>query len=110
MAVAAVEARDPANSLRFPARWIAYILAAIELTSVFSFVLNVGWTDTQLPGLTNRQTPSSNSTTPLMIIAVKDAGMNPMSGFLNVCLILVVLSAANTALYGECSLAVGLEL
>jgi yeast amino acid transporter len=105
VAVAAVEARDPARSLRLPSQWIAYIISTIYLLSVGVFVLNVSWTDSDLPGLTDRKlssyvSSSPNSTTTVMIIAVKEAGKEHVAAFLNGCLIVAILSTANTVLYG----------
>lgn len=107
VAVTAVEARNPRVSLRFPAQWIAYITSAIYLISLITFCLNVSWTDIRLPGLTDRlQKPTTiipsltNSSTTIMIIAVEDAGLGQLVDFFNACLILAILSAANTALYG----------
>jgi amino acid transporter len=105
VAVTAVEARDPVRSLRFPAQWIAYIISTIYLLSVGVFVLNVSWTDSDLPGLTDRKLGSfvplsPNSTTTVMIIVVKEAGKEQLAAFLNGCLIVAILSTANTSLYG----------
>jgi L-asparagine transporter-like permease len=86
VAVTAVEAKNPRSSLRFPAQWIAYITSAIYLVSVITFILNVSWADIDLPALVDRKLttfvpPPVNNSTAILIIAI--------------------LSAANTALYGK---------
>ncbi|KAF4634110.1 hypothetical protein G7Y89_g4002 [Cudoniella acicularis] len=106
VAVTAVEAKDPRSSLRFPAQWIAYITAFIYLFSVIVLNLNISWTDVRLPSLTSREhqlnidsASPTNTSTAIVILAVKDAGLEHLAGFFNVCLILAILSAANTSLY-----------
>jgi amino acid permease len=51
--------------------------------------------------LTTFVPPPVNNSTAVLIIAVKEAGIGRLAGFLNACLILAILSAANTALYGK---------
>ena len=107
MAVTAFEARNPRVTLRVPAQWIAYITAAIYLVSIITFSLNVAWDDVRLPDMTGRKakvplfdpTPT-NSSTAVVVIAVNDASLHRFASFLNASLILAILSAANTALYG----------
>lgn len=115
VAVAAVEARNPRSSLRFPARWIAYITSLIYIPSIVAFCLDVGWTDHRLETLTDHPNINvtsinvnvtsmddnlHNATAPL-ILGTVDAGARSLAGFLNAALILAILSAANTALYGK---------
>lgn len=110
MAVTAVEARNPRESLRFSAQWIAYITSGIYVLSILAFNLNVSWDNWQLPQLSDyprnmtsipkEHIDGKTNSTVVAIIAAEDAGFNHLTSFLNVCLILAILSAANTALYG----------
>jgi amino acid transporter len=108
VAVTALEAHNPTKSLKFPAKYIAYITASIYFFSVILFCLNVSWKDPLLPSLEARidhgslvVQPSTNDTSPpaIVVIAVQNAGISVHPDILNGFLIMVVLSAANTALY-----------
>ena len=72
--------------------------------------MNVSWTDPSLPSLSDRIahgtlliSPSTNTTQSqsIVVIALLNASISTLPGFFNGCLILVVLSAANTALYAS---------
>ena len=110
-AVTALEANRPRKSLKYPATLTAWITAAIYFFSALAFYLNVGWQDPSLPGLPDRiaqgnltATPSTNGTQStqsqsIVVIALRHANIPTLIDFFNGCLILAVLSAANTALY-----------
>ena len=113
----AFEATLPvANSLRWPARNIAWIVTSIYLVTTCVFVINVYWRDPKLPqffnqgisglvgGATTRCAAEHNTTiaeeTPKFsaaVIAVNDAGLS--GGILIACFIYSTLSAANTGLF-----------
>lgn len=108
MAVTALEAKNPQQSLKYPAKLIAWLTAAIYFFCALGFYLNVSWTDPFLPSVPNRIAhgsltiaPSTNTTqtNAIVVIAVLNANKPDLPGFLNGCLIMAVLSAANTALY-----------
>jgi amino acid transporter len=113
----AFEATLPAaNSLRWPARNIAWIFTSIYLVTTCVFVLNVGWKDRRLPqfynqgfgglvgGATTKCIVEHNTTIAedkpkfsAAVIAVNDAGVS--GGVLVACFIYSTLSAANTGLF-----------
>lgn len=104
----ALETKDPQRSLKYPARLIGWLTAAIYFLCALSFYLNVRWTDPLLPSLSGRINhgsltiaPSTNTTqtSAIVVIAVLNANIPKLPGFLNGCLIMAVLSASNTALY-----------
>ncbi|KAL1979980.1 hypothetical protein VTN96DRAFT_4845 [Rasamsonia emersonii] len=105
IALTAFEARDAA-AIRWPSRWIAYVVVVLYLLCTVGEALNVCWKDTNLPyiysGAGNSTTaspplnPPSNS---MVIIAAWKSGNQNFAGFLNACLIFSALSASNTSLY-----------
>jgi yeast amino acid transporter len=108
VAVTALEAKDPQQSLKYPAKLIAWLTAAMYFFCALGFYLNVSWMDPLLPSVGERIThgsltiaPSTNTTqtNAIIIIAILNANKPSLPGFLNGCLIMAVLSAANTALY-----------
>jgi amino acid transporter len=108
VAVTALEAKDPRNSLKYPAKSIAWITTIIYFLSALGFYLNVPWFDSSLPALSGRVmhgttvfAPNTNTTqtSSVLVIAVLNASIPTLPGFINGCLIMAVLSAANTALY-----------
>jgi len=108
VAVTALEAKNPKQSLKYPAKLIAWLTATIYFFSALGFYLNVRWTDPLLPSLSGRiahgtltVAPSTNTTetNAIVVIAVLNANLPTLPGFLNGCLIMAVLSASNTALY-----------
>jgi len=54
VAVTALEAKDPRKSLKYPAKLIAWLTAAIYFLSALGFYLNVAWNDASLPTLSGR--------------------------------------------------------
>jgi amino acid transporter len=108
VAVTALEAENPQKSLKCPAKFIAWITATIYFFCSLSFYLNVSWTDILLPSVPGRIAhgsltiaPSTNTTqtNAIVVIAMLNANRPSLPGFVNGCLIMAVLSAANTALY-----------
>lgn len=109
VAVTALEANNPTRSLKWPAKYISYLIAFIYVFCTIIFYLNVGWQNPSLPSLRDRiahgtldVSPTSNTTTtstPIVIIAVLNANIGVLPDILNVFLIIAVLSTANTALY-----------
>jgi amino acid transporter len=110
-ALTALEAHRPKKSLKYPATLTAWITAAIYFFSALAFYLNVGWQDPSLPGLPDRiaqgnltATLSTNGTQStqsqsIVVIALRHANIPTLIDFFNGCLILTVLSTANTILY-----------
>ena len=107
MTVTAFEAARPRQSLRFPSKYIAYIIFALFLLCGLGEVLNVDWNNNELPNLDSRsETPVGNLTThrnhtspSVLIMSAQSTHAAGLAGFLNVCLIFSSLSAATTSLY-----------
>jgi yeast amino acid transporter len=99
VAVTALEAKDPPKSLKWPAKSVATILTCVYLFSVLSFYLNVSWEDDSLPSMFSRSTRDATLGKSIIMIATTNSGIPVAPGFLNVCLIGAVFSAANTTLY-----------
>ena len=108
VAVTALEAKEPRKSLKYPAKLIAWLTTTIYFLSALGFYLNVPWFDPALPALSGRVmhgttvfSPNTNSTqtSSVLVIAVLNASIPTLPGFINGCLVMAVLSAANTALY-----------
>ncbi|KAF8533886.1 amino acid permease-domain-containing protein [Trichophaea hybrida] len=117
VAVTAFEARDPHNSIKKPAKYIAYFTWLIYMACVCAFAAAVSWDDPNLyrPYNESTMTNTTNATTTLdrrgvksngsdsvLIIALEKhpgLGLKALPGAMTVCLIIVVLSTANTALY-----------
>src|SRR6266536_4385778 len=96
VAVAALEAANPQRSLRWPpTRYIARVLLVGYFVIVFMLYLNVSWQDPLLVSLPKRNTSPSS----IVMIAAMNAKIPMLPGFLNGCLIMAVVSAANTTLY-----------
>ena len=106
IAVTAFEARNP-RALRFPAKWIAYVVFALEFLLILGEVLAVGWQDPSLQRLeqrglakvTKRYIDYTHDTIAVFVLAPLEAGVKILPGFLSGCIIFCVLSSANTALY-----------
>ncbi len=99
VAVTAFEAGNP-KALRFPAKWIAYVVLALEFSVVLGEVLNIEWTDPMLPRLQGQPDilGAGHSHVVFVLAAIK-AGIPGLSSFLTGCVIFSILSSANTALY-----------
>lgn len=96
VAVAALEAANPHVSLRWPpTRYIAPVLLTVYFISIFLFYLNISWRDPLLASLPKRNSSPSS----IIMIAAMNAKIPILPGFLNSCLIMAIVSAANTALY-----------
>jgi amino acid transporter len=104
IAVTAFEARD-ASALRWPSRWIAYVVFLLYFLCTIGEALNVKWSDPHLPliygdPVAKNSTMNMNPpTTSVIIFTTFLAGYQSLAGFLNGCLIFSNLSAANTSLY-----------
>ncbi|KAF7128788.1 hypothetical protein CNMCM5793_003697 [Aspergillus hiratsukae] len=107
VSITAFEARDD-RALRWPARWTVYIVAFVYIMCTVGEALTVNWTDihlSRIPGAQqvnprdgDQQGPASSS---VPVIASWNAGHENLAGFINGCLILSGLSAANTSLYAS---------
>jgi yeast amino acid transporter len=102
VAITAFEARD-ASAVRWPSRWIPLTIICLYLLCTLGEILNVKWTDRDLPSTYAANNSTSNPTNPssesMVIIAVWEAGYLAMAGFLNGAFIFSRLSACNTSLY-----------
>ena len=106
IAVTAFEARNP-RALRFPAKWIAYVVFVLVFSLVLGEALAVGWQDPSLQSLEPRRLSDiikrysvpTHGTMAVFILATQEAGVKVLPGFLSGCIIFCVLSSANTALY-----------
>lgn len=100
----AFEARD-ASALRWPSRWIAYVVFLLYLLCTIGEALNVAWSDPHLPPIygdpvaKNSTMTMNPPTSNVVIFTTFLAGYQSLAGFLNGCLIFSVLSASNTSLY-----------
>ena len=99
IAVTAFEAGNP-KALRFPAKWIAYVVLALEFSVVLGEILNIAWTDPLLPQLEGQpDITGTGHSRAVFILAALKAKIPGLPSFLTGCIIMSVLSAANTALY-----------
>jgi yeast amino acid transporter len=105
VSICAFESQDR-HSLRFPAKWIAYLVFVLYFCCAIGEAVNVSWSDPKLPvpeerkrDLLSRDLASKGNSSSVLIIAVQQQGIHGLPGFLNACIIFAVLSAANTALY-----------
>ncbi|CZR51546.1 uncharacterized protein PAC_01423 [Phialocephala subalpina] len=112
VAVTALEAEDPKKSLKFPAKWIAWLTFGTYFISAIGFYLNAAWNDPSLPVMEGRKNETlfsgamnntSNSTTiqstAIVIVATMHANIPALPSILNIGLIFAVLSTSNTSLY-----------
>lgn len=96
VAITALEAANAGKALKWPpTTQIAKVLFVLYLSGVFFFCLNVSWKDPSLISLPKRTSGPSS----IAMIAVINANIPGLPGFLNACLILAILSTANTSLY-----------
>ena len=120
--VTAFEAKSPQKSLRFAAKNLAYFVTVLYIISIVGFTLNVEWFNRSLAQYFNQNLvavdvnePRSLGHTPsnyygldsspsvrsesLPVIAVQQAGIRFLPGFVTASLVYSALSAANSALY-----------
>lgn len=101
IAITAFEARD-LPSLRVPSRWIAYVVFLLYVLVTVGELLNVSWSDPDLPpaygGISMHQTAKPRSRTIIVMTAMR-AGYPKIAGFFTGALLYSALSAANTNLY-----------
>ncbi|PYI20669.1 amino acid transporter [Aspergillus violaceofuscus CBS 115571] len=104
-AMAAFEARD-AHAIRWPSRWISYVVVVVYIMCTVGEILTVSWNDNRLPRLhdgtqesTFSATSSVGSASSMIILAALNTKSKAMAGFLNGCLLFSAFSAANTSLY-----------
>jgi amino acid transporter len=108
VAATAFEAKS-SRSLKFTAKYIALITTITYLVVAISFYLNVSWTNPLLATLSNifitHARPSlvlptsTKRTNVIPVIGLLDTHIPKLAGLVNGCLIMIVLSAANTDLY-----------
>jgi amino acid transporter len=98
VAVTALEAKD-SKAVRWPAYWVPPIIFITYAFGSLGFYLNVSWENPLLPSISKRATGGTTTGASILIIAARKSAIPHLAGFLNVALILTVLSSANTALY-----------
>ncbi|KAE9376316.1 hypothetical protein N431DRAFT_180098 [Stipitochalara longipes BDJ] len=107
VAATALEAKS-SRSLKFTAKNIAWITTIFYIVVAIGFYLNVSWTDPLLVKLSNiimRNSPaivpptSITRTDIIAVVSLLNTHMPKLAGLVNGCLIMAVLSAANTNLY-----------
>ena len=97
----AFEAADR-NALRFPSRYVAYLVTLLYFLSALGEAHSVSWDDPALPSLHARATeqvvvtPESHA---VIVLAAQQQGETHWAAFFTGCMIFFCLSAANTALY-----------
>jgi yeast amino acid transporter len=90
------------NSLRFPARYIAYIMTFLYFLTAIGEAHSVKWSNPSLPDLRVRSTsntdklPDSHSA---IVLAAQAEGDKKWAAFFTGCMIFFCLGGANTALY-----------
>ncbi|RAH40496.1 amino acid transporter [Aspergillus brunneoviolaceus CBS 621.78] len=100
-AMAAFEARD-AHAIRWPSRWITYVVVVVYIMCTVGEILTVKWNNPELPRLHDGTSESRNSTSrtnSMIILAALGREHKSVAGFLNGCLLFSAFSAANTSLY-----------
>ncbi len=116
MSVTAFEAKDR-TALRFPVRYVAYIITAMYFASAIPEAVVVSYSDCNLedlngirPGcptqtISHRSMQARNNNedgpgwVPVVVLAAWYYGSQATGWFFNACIIYFCLSAANTALY-----------
>lgn len=90
------------NALRFPSRYVAYLITTLYFLSAIGESHSVSWKDPSLPDLGLRSTdqaaepPESHA---VIVLAAQAQGQRKWAAFFNGGMIFFCLSAANTALY-----------
>ena len=101
IAVTAFEARNP-QALRFPAKWIAYIIFLLNFLIVLGEILTVDWKDSSLRPLNQRSSDDAaahNTSIAIFVLAPLEAGIRVLPGLLSGFMFFFGISCANTALY-----------
>lgn len=101
IAVTASEA-ERSTSLKYPSRFIPYVVFALYLMCTIGEALTAPWTAPFLPPIfgvngTNSTTPTRSSN--WVVNVALTSGYTKLAGFLNGCFIFSVLSTSNTAMY-----------
>ncbi|OJJ97014.1 hypothetical protein ASPACDRAFT_54335 [Aspergillus aculeatus ATCC 16872] len=103
-AMAAFEARD-AHAIRWPSRWISYVVVIVYIMCTVGEILTVSWNDNRLPRLHDGAQESAflaissvGSASSMIILAALNTKSKTMASFLNGCLLFSAFSAANTSL------------
>lgn len=112
VSVTAFEAKEPRKSLRQSARWIAWVIFGLFFLCGLGEALNIAWDDTHLlqlgiassskaeaSGAVRRAEARDDKSFSVLVLAANKAGHPHWADFLNGCLVMSCLSAANTALY-----------
>jgi yeast amino acid transporter len=97
--IAAFEART-SRSMALPSRTVHFFIFVFYLLCTLGIALTVPWTDSHLSltaPVSSLPDPKTNS--PVIVAIHEYYTGSPLSGFFNGCLIMSVLSAANTSLY-----------
>jgi amino acid transporter len=105
IALTAYEARD-VSDIRWPSKLIPIVVFFLYFLCTFGEILNVSWTDPDLPtpydGTTNnvrRDATTNSPSSSMAIIAFLQTSHAHLASFINGALIFSALSAANTNLY-----------
>ena len=103
--ITAFEARDN-KSLRRPSQIIAYFITVLYILAAIGGLLNISWRNNHLPKIgisASNGTATADKTPPqssnMVVIALWDAGLESLAGFINASTIFSLISVSNTALY-----------
>ena len=103
--ITAFEARST-KSLKWPSRIIAYVITLLMVFASIGALLNISWTDAHLPQIgieMGNGTPPAGGTPPrssnMAILAIWDAGLKSLAGFINACIVFSLVSVSNTSMY-----------
>lgn len=99
----AFEAADR-NALRFPSRYIAYLITLLYFLSALGQAHTVSWTNPSLPSLRARAAtpaaePEMARSHALIVLGAQEQGETKWAAFFTGTMIFFCLSSANTALY-----------
>ena len=90
------------NELRFPSRYIAYLITLLYFLSAVGEAHSVWWKNPSLPDLRRESTEPATAlreSHAAIVLAAQAHGLNGWAAFFTGCMIFFCLSAANTALY-----------
>jgi amino acid transporter len=103
--ICAYEARTT-KSLTWPSRIIAYVITLLMVFSSIAGLLNISWMDVHLPdiGIGMRNDTAAASGTPpttnnIAVLTIWNAGLKPLAGFVNACIVFSLISVSNTSMY-----------